>query len=121
MTSRGDIVIVIDLLDPQGRNPKDRPCVIVSSPERIAAGGPLEVVAITTSPSPDPLPFDHVRLPWQVPGETRCRTGLDKPNAAICSWLVEIELSRIARIIGHVPIKPMFKINAALLRLRGEQ
>ena len=48
MADRGDIVIVIDLLDPQGRNPKNRPCVIVSSPERFAAGGPFDVVAITT-------------------------------------------------------------------------
>jgi mRNA-degrading endonuclease toxin of MazEF toxin-antitoxin module len=119
MAERGDIVIVVDLLDPQGRNPKDRPCVLLSSSERIAAGGPFEVVAITTF-TPDPLPFDHVALPWQPQGQTRSRTGLDKPNAVVCSWLVEVEASRVVRTIGHVPGKRMSQIDAVLRALRGE-
>jgi mRNA-degrading endonuclease toxin of MazEF toxin-antitoxin module len=119
MAERGDIVIVIDLLDPQGRNPKNRPCVLVSTPDRIVAGGPFEVVAITTL-VPDPLPFDHVALPWQPQGQTRSKTGLDKPNAAVCSWLVEIEAARAVRKIGSIPARRMLQIDAVLRALRGD-
>ncbi len=75
MAVQGNIVIVLDLLDPQGRNPKDRACVLASSPERIAAGGPLEVIAITTL-LPDPLSSDHVLLPWHA--QRHPRTGLQR-------------------------------------------
>jgi mRNA-degrading endonuclease toxin of MazEF toxin-antitoxin module len=116
MASRGDIVIIPDLLDPQGRDPKPRPCVIVSSPVAIASGGTLMVVAITTQ-LPNPLTPDHVPLPWAAQGHPR--TGLNKPNAAACSWLVEIEPSRIGRKLGHVPPKPMLQIAAVLRSLQG--
>jgi len=117
MAEHGDIVIVVDLLDPQGRNPKDQACVLVSSPERIAAGGPLDVVAITTL-LPDPLPFDHVPLPWHA--QRHPRTGLNKRNAAVCSWLVEVEASRAVRKIGHVPGRQLLQIASILRALRGD-
>jgi hypothetical protein len=117
MAEQGDIVIVVDLLDPQGRNPKDRACVLVSSAEKIAAGGPLDVVAITTL-LPDPLPFDHVPLPWHAGRHPR--TGLNKRNAAVCSWLVEVEATRIVRTIGHAPGKHLLRIASVLQALRGD-
>jgi mRNA-degrading endonuclease toxin of MazEF toxin-antitoxin module len=116
MVDRGDIVIVVGLLDPQGRNPKDRACVIVSTPEEIAAGGPHRLVAITTV-LPDPLPSDHVPLPWHA--HRHPRTGLNKRNAAVCSWRVEVEASRVARTIGRIPDKRLYQIDAILLALRG--
>jgi mRNA-degrading endonuclease toxin of MazEF toxin-antitoxin module len=119
MASRfGDVVIVAGLLDPQGRNPKDRACVIVTKTVEIAEGGPLDVVAITTL-LPDPLPFDHVPLPWHRQGHAR--TGLNKKNAAVCSWLMEVEASRLIRAIGHVPGEPMLRIESVLRVLRGGQ
>ena len=117
MAEQGDIVIVVDLLDPQGRNPKDRACVITSAPEQILAGGPLDVVAITTV-LPDPLPFDHVPLPWHA--QRHPRTGLNKRNAAVCSWLVEVDASRVVHKIGHVPRKPLIQINTVLETLREQ-
>ena len=116
MARQGDIVIVVGLLDPRGRNPKDRACVLVSPPEKIAAGGPLDVVAITTF-LPDPLPFDHVPLPWHR--DRHPWTGLNKRNAAVCSWLAEVEDSRIDRVIGHVPGKQLLLIADVLQVLRG--
>lgn len=116
MAEQGDIVIVVGLLDPQGRNPKDRACVLVSPPEWIAAGGPFDVVAITTL-LPDPLPFDHVPLPWHA--QRHPRTGLDKRNAAVCSWLAEVEASRAVRTIGHVPGKQLLQIASVLRALQG--
>ncbi len=118
MADRGDIVIIVDLFDPQGRNPKDRPCVLVSPPERFAVGGPFDVVAITTL-LPDPLPFDHVPLPWHP--RHHPRTGLNKRNAAVCSWRVEVEASRILRKIGHVTLRRLLQIDALLLSIRGDE
>ncbi len=63
---------------------KLRPVVIVTSDNAMAEGEPLVGVAITGTPDP-PTGFD-VPLPWQAQG--RSRTGLDKPNAAVCRWFV---------------------------------
>lgn len=114
MRRHGEIVIVTDLVDPMGRNPKDRPRVIVTPSDRIAEGGPVDVVAIT-SKLPEPLPIDHVRLPWTP--RRSARTGLRKPNAAVCSWVVEVEDSRIDRVIGHVPDKELLQIAILLQTL----
>ena len=63
---------------------KVRPVVVVTPNEAMAEGAPLVGVAITGTPDP-PTGFD-VPLPWQAQG--RVRTGLDKPNAAVCRWFV---------------------------------
>jgi mRNA-degrading endonuclease toxin of MazEF toxin-antitoxin module len=45
--SRGRIIYV-DLLDPQGRNRKRRPAVVVTPTEEIVPDGEIVVVAIST-------------------------------------------------------------------------
>lgn len=117
MPLQGDIVIIAGLLDPQGRNPKDRACVLISPRGMIEVGGPFDVVAITTL-LPDPLPFDHIPLPWHP--RRHPRTGLTRRNAAVCTWLVEVEASRAIRTIGHVPGKQMLRIASVLRALQGE-
>ncbi len=62
----GEIVLVADLLDPQGRNPKDRPCVVVTDPKSPAPDGTQLVVAISTI-VPDPLPLDMSCCPGNAP------------------------------------------------------
>ena len=113
----GDIVIVSDLLDPRGRNPKDRPAVVVTPTDELDAGGPIYIVAITTT-LPGVLPDDHVPLPWQRPRHPR--TGLNKRNAAVCHWLALIEADRIDRVIGFVPNAELAMIGEALRRLADE-
>ncbi len=54
----GSIVVVEGMVDPHGRNPKDRPCVVVTSPGDAPEGHQI-VVAISTL-LPDPLPDDYV-------------------------------------------------------------
>jgi mRNA interferase MazF len=117
MRAYGEIVVVSDLLDPQGRNPKDRPCVVVSPTTDIEAGLPLQVVAITTL-LPDPLPDDHVLLPWQPPRHPR--TGLNKRNAAVCSWLAWVEEDRVIRPVGFVPGKQLLEMARVLERIAAE-
>jgi mRNA-degrading endonuclease toxin of MazEF toxin-antitoxin module len=74
-------IIWCDIADANGIS-KSRPAVIVTLDDQIAATGLLEVVAIT-SKVPDPLPNDHVLLPWHAQGHPR--TGLDRKCAAVCS------------------------------------
>ncbi len=109
----GDIVLVSGLLDPQGRNPKDRPCVVVGDP-KAPAEGTLLVVAISTV-LPDPLPDDYVPLPYHRPWHPR--TGLNKRNAAVGRWVQEVERSRILRKVGIVPGKQLVALAEVLRRL----
>jgi hypothetical protein len=112
----GDIVIVEGLLDPQGRNPKDRACVVVTPSDQIEDGGSLDVVAIT-SLVPEVLPLDHVCLPWYA--QCHPRTGLNKRNAAVCSWRSEVDESRVVRTIGHAPVRQLLQIDSVLRTLQG--
>ena len=111
----GEIVLVSALLDPQGRNPKDRPCVIVTPNVDLEAGMPLQVVAITTF-IPDPMPDDHVPLPWQAPRHPK--TGLNRRNAAVCSWLARVAEDRVIRSVGFIPGKQLMEIAEILERRR---
>lgn len=104
-------MIVRDCPDPRGRNPKHRPCVVIAVPGEIETDGAFFVVAITTT-LPDPLPDDHVELPWSRPRHPR--TGLNEKNAAVCHWLVKIEASHILRRIGRVPNRQFDRIARLL-------
>jgi mRNA-degrading endonuclease toxin of MazEF toxin-antitoxin module len=115
--SYGDIVIVTDLLDRSGRNPKDRPAVVVTPTDELEAGRPVFVIAITTS-LPDSLPEDFISLPRFRPRHPR--TGLDKRNAAVCRWLAKVDVSRIARKIGRVPTPQLSEIACCLRAIDEE-
>ena len=113
LIAAGDIVLISNMLDPHGRNPKDRPCVVVTElgdgPE-----GHQVVVAISTL-LPDPLPDDYVELPWHR--SYHPRTGLNKQNSAIGRWVEIVEDSRIIRKVGIVPSKPFRALAEVLDRL----
>jgi mRNA-degrading endonuclease toxin of MazEF toxin-antitoxin module len=110
----GDIVIVSGLPDPQGRNPKDRPAVVVTPTEELEAGRPIFVVAITTTLLA-PLPNDYVRLPWSRPRHPR--TGLNDKNAAVCHWLAQVDEVQIVRAIGRAPTAQLAQIQGILRRM----
>ena len=111
--AHGSIVLVAGMLDPHGRNPKDRPCVVVTKPGDAPPGHQV-VVAISTL-LPDPLPDDYVPLPWHRSNHPR--TGLNKKNAAIGRWVEIVEDSRIVRAIGIVPDRPLMALVEVLNRL----
>jgi mRNA-degrading endonuclease toxin of MazEF toxin-antitoxin module len=113
----GDIVIVSSLLDPRGRNPKDRPAVVVTPSEDINKEKFIYVVAISTS-FPDPLPEDHVAIPWQRPRHPR--TGLNERNAAVCHWVELVDRDQIDRVLGRVPNAELARIQEILERLFDE-
>lgn len=113
----GDIVLIRDLLDPHGRNPKDRPCVVVTDPANPRPPGRHLVVAISTV-VPDLLPDFYVLLPYQQPRHPK--TGLTRRNAAILRWVEEIDESRMLRELGIVPNRQLAEMVAIFARLDRE-
>src|SRR5437763_11257674 len=92
-------IVWAELADANGVR-KLRPAVVVTPGDRITASGQLDVVAVT-SRLPQPLPADHVLLPWHPRGHPR--TGLNRKCAAVCSWLARIRPSDIRGVAGLVP------------------
>lgn len=86
---------------------KLRPAIIATPTERIHATGPLDVVAVT-SRLPDPLPADHVLLPWHP--RRHPRTGLKRKCAAVCTWVVRISPTDVDEIAGILPGAVMLDI-----------
>ncbi|HQU43561.1 MAG TPA: hypothetical protein PK867_12165 [Pirellulales bacterium] len=86
---------------------KLRPAAIVTPTDQLTAGSPFDAVAIT-SRIPDPLPDDHVLLPWHRQGHPRTR--LNRKCAAVCSWLAQILPSAVKDVAGIVPAPEMTTI-----------
>jgi mRNA-degrading endonuclease toxin of MazEF toxin-antitoxin module len=99
-------IVWAELADANGIR-KSRPAVIVTPTDRITEGGQLEVVAITSRLS-DPLPEDHVPLPWHARGHPR--TGLNRRCAAVCNWVSRILPGDIQQVAGFVPAAPLLAI-----------
>lgn len=79
---------------------KVRPAVIVTPTDQIEDDALVDIVAITSS-LPDPIPADHVLLPWHAQGHPR--TGLKRRCAAVCSWRAAILPADVQNVAGSVP------------------
>lgn len=100
-------IVWAELLDPQGRNPKVRPAVIITTTPEIRPNGEVVVVAVTTQPDMAPAEV-CVELPWQRGGHPR--TKLNQRNVAVCTWLVTIPMAEIESVGGVVPLAQMSRI-----------
>jgi mRNA-degrading endonuclease toxin of MazEF toxin-antitoxin module len=103
---RGRIVRV-EVLDPQNRNPKSRPAVIVTPTDEIRPDGDVILVAITGSVNAAPAEA-QVALPWHAQGQAGTR--LTKPSVAVCSWVFTSPVSKIQIYGGMVPDRQMLQI-----------
>jgi mRNA-degrading endonuclease toxin of MazEF toxin-antitoxin module len=103
---RGRIVWV-ELVDPQGRNPKCRPAVIVTPDEDIRVDGEVWVVAISSQLDEAPAE-SQVELPWHRTGHPR--TGLKERSAAVCTWLEKVSVAAIRGYAGTVPGRQLLDI-----------
>jgi mRNA-degrading endonuclease toxin of MazEF toxin-antitoxin module len=103
---RGRIVWV-ELLDPQGQNPKVRPAVILTPTDEIDPSGEVQVVAITGETTAAPAE-ECVILPWHAGGHPR--TALTKPSVAVISWAARVPVAAIQRTKGNVPGPLMLEI-----------
>jgi hypothetical protein len=120
----GRIIWADNVLDPAGRNPKRRGVVVLRHETRTT--GEVDVIGVAvTGTFPTPLPEDHVALPWQ--GNRRVRTLLDKPSAAVCSWIVPLTFAGADEIMmgGFVDGKLLemivAKVNALYPPEGGEE
>lgn len=109
---QGDIVWAT-VSDEAGRNPKNRPCLIITPTESLAEGHPITAVAITSTFT-TPLPDELVHLPWKRGGHPV--TGLKKPCVAVCNWVVRFQVSDIQDTAGIVPPNVLRVILAKLPR-----
>lgn len=94
--------------DPQGRNEKERPLVILSEkPAELAENDDVLVVAVTTQTGQAPAAHS-VSLPWSQ--QSNCITKLREPSAAVCTWLCKIKRASIVKVGGLVPPAHVKKI-----------
>ena len=107
---RGRIVWV-ELLDPQGRNPKCRPAVIVTPDSEIRDDGEVWVVAISTQIGAA-SPEAEVELPWDRRGHAR--TKLKERSAAVCTWMEKVSVASIREYAGIVPGRQLLEIQKRL-------
>lgn len=92
--SQGRIVWV-ELLDPQGHNPKRRPAVILTPTAEIRTDGEVVVAALSSQIDQSP-PEVSVPVPWQPNGHPR--TKLNRRNVVVCTWLVALPVASIQRM-----------------------
>jgi mRNA-degrading endonuclease toxin of MazEF toxin-antitoxin module len=107
---RGRIVWV-ELTDPQGRNRKRRPAVIVTPDSDIRADGEVWVVGISTQLAEAPAEV-QVELSWDRLGHSR--TGLRERCAAVCTWMEKVRVADIHGFAGTVPGRQLLEIQTRI-------
>jgi mRNA-degrading endonuclease toxin of MazEF toxin-antitoxin module len=112
------LIVWAEIVDPQGRNPKARPVVLLTGKEDTRADDPLTAVAITAT-LPKPLPDFYVLLPWHRSGHPM--TGLKKRCAAACNWIAEVQQSVDLEVIGRLPDQHFADVLAAIKRFRDHE
>jgi len=101
----------VELLDPQDRNRKCRPAVIVTADADILVDGEVWVVAISTQLGEAPAEV-QVELPWDRRGHPR--TGLKERCAAVCTWMEKVSVDSIQGCAGTVPGRQLLDILARI-------
>ena len=91
MLQEGDVVLVKDLLDPDGMNPKTRPAVVVGFLDC------FQGIAVSTQFS-RPLLAHEILL---YDGKMWNRTGLMRPCVANCQWRVKFDEKAVIAKLGH--------------------
>lgn len=83
--------------DPQGRNPKRRRCVVISTPLAISSAPAIRIVGVTTDLTTSPIEH-YVGLQW---GPT-ARTFLTEESAALATWVYDMPRSALEVTKGIV-------------------
>lgn len=102
-------IVWAELLDPQGRNPKRRPAVVLTPTAEIRSDGEVVVAALSSQIDQAP-PQVSVPVPWHRDGHPR--TKLNRRNVVVCSWLVTLPVASIQPddIGGIVPFAEMARV-----------
>lgn len=113
---RGRIVWV-ELADPQGRNPKRRPVIVLTPDEQITDAGLIDVAVISTQLSAS-LPEETVELPWHRDGHPK--TKLRTRCGVVCRWISLVAVADIQSTGGFVPADRLERILEIVARLADE-
>ncbi len=109
-------VVRMMLLDPQGRNPKPRPAVVITTDAELQEGcADVWLVAITGEGGHEP----QFEIPLAYDPAGKCRTGLRKPSVAVCCWLAKVPIDAIERRVGHLDAATMAAISMRVERYRA--
>jgi hypothetical protein len=108
-------VLNAPVLDPQGRNPKVRPCVVIGCKADFVA-----VVAITSTVG-DVAPADRIDLPFSPNPSSPCHTGLTRPSAANCAWQTTVRVEDVEEVIGRVDDADFRRIYARCAELVAQR
>lgn len=100
----GDIVEA-EILDPDGKNKKPRPVVIITPDSELPSATSITVVAISTSSALGPIPASYFELPAKLTahGKGHPVTGLKVQCWAKCDWRCAVEKADILYVRGNVP------------------
>ncbi|HVL15742.1 MAG TPA: type II toxin-antitoxin system PemK/MazF family toxin [Gemmata sp.] len=111
-------IVWVELLDPQGRNPKRRPAVVLTATAEIRVDGDVVVAAVSTQTDQSP-PAVSVERPWHQDGHPRTR--LNRRNVVVCTWLVTLPVASIQPddIGGSVPFAQMARVLEIVRSLRN--
>ena len=112
-------IVWVELLDPQGRNPKRRPAVVLTPTAEIHADGEVVVAALSSQIDQSP-PDVSVPVPWQPGGHPR--TKLNRRNVIVCNWLVTLPVAALQDddIDGIVPFAEMARVLEIVRSLQAD-
>jgi mRNA-degrading endonuclease toxin of MazEF toxin-antitoxin module len=102
-------IIWVALLDPQGRNSKRRPAVILTPTSEIRPDGDVVVAALSSQTDQSP-PEVSVEAPWHRDGHPK--TKLNRRNVVVCTWLATLKVATIQPddIGGLMPFAQMARV-----------
>lgn len=107
-------VVWVTLNDPQGRNPKRRPAVIITPTDDITPDGEVWVVGVTTTAELAP---EEVRTLLQYDPQGKCRSGLRERCWAVSTWVAKMPASAIETYAGTIPGPQMAEIHKKIQSL----
>jgi mRNA interferase MazF len=100
-------IIWAELSDPNGRNAKPRPAVVLSTQPHIDTHGDL-VVAVITTDFTHPLPSGWFAIPTMPGGHAI--TGLDQACVVKATWLKQVPRTQVQAIMGRAPSRVVREI-----------
>jgi len=110
-------IIWVRLADPQARNVKRRPAVIITPTDAIEEGGDVWVVGISTLFELAP---GEVQTELQFDPCGNCRTKLRERCWAVSTWVARVSLLDIEEYAGAVPGPQMAEIRQKIIALPTE-
>jgi mRNA-degrading endonuclease toxin of MazEF toxin-antitoxin module len=110
----GDIIEAA-IPDPNDKNIKPRPVLIISPNDEVAIRHHLNVMAISSSNFPPVMPDCWFELPWDPDGHVT--TGLTMRCVVKCDWRVSIPKENVIRKWGRAPGAIMKKVATYLANL----